>query len=149
MKKVIFVFLSVFLLLACQQSDKKINAVTNNEDTQKVEQKYHSASIIPTLDLNKESEKLIRKDDNKKDINNVEQEEVWLESLITATPQEGRELALKISRKTIAAIQTDPAVRAKLRGDYAEDTRQLISSAKVVAIEFQTIAQANNYWREY
>ncbi|HMY43048.1 MAG TPA: hexameric tyrosine-coordinated heme protein [Chitinophagales bacterium] len=73
---------------------------------------------------------------------------IWLESLITATPQEGRELAIKMSRKTIAAIQTDPEERKKLRANYASDTAQLIASANVVAIEFQTIAQANNYWKK-
>ncbi|GAB1397669.1 MAG TPA: hexameric tyrosine-coordinated heme protein [Saprospiraceae bacterium] len=78
----------------------------------------------------------------------MEKKEIWLESLITETPQEGRELAIKMSRKTIAAIQTDPEVRKKLRPDYANDTAQLIASANVVAIEFQTIAQANNYWRK-
>lgn len=77
----------------------------------------------------------------------MDKEEIWLDSLLTKTPQEGRELAIKMSRKTIAAIQTDPKVREKLRDNYAQDTAQLISSAKIVAIEFQTIAQANNYWR--
>lgn len=74
--------------------------------------------------------------------------EIWLESLITNTPQEGRELAIKMARKSIAAIQTDPEIRKKMRDDYANDTAQLIASANVVAIEFQTIAQANNYWRK-
>lgn len=75
------------------------------------------------------------------------QEEVWLKSLLTATPQEGRELAIKMARKTIAAIQTDPEVRKRLRKEYAEDTKQLINTASVVALEFQTIAAANNYWK--
>lgn len=74
--------------------------------------------------------------------------EIWLKSLITDTPQEGRELAIQMSRKTIAAIQTDPEIRKKLRSDYATDTAQLIDSAKVVAIEFQTVAQANDFWRD-
>lgn len=60
---------------------------------------------------------------------------------------EGRELAIKLARKSIAAIQTDPEVRKKLRADYANDTKQLIASAEVIALEFQTIAAANNYWR--
>lgn len=77
----------------------------------------------------------------------MENKEIWLESLLTATPQEGRELAIKMARKSIAAIQTDPEIRKELRNDYASDTNQLISSANVIAIEFQTIAQANNYWR--
>lgn len=74
--------------------------------------------------------------------------EIWLKSLITDTPQEGRELAIQMSRKTIAAIQTDPEIRKKLRNNYATDTAQLIDSAKVVAIEFQTVAQANDFWRD-
>ena len=77
----------------------------------------------------------------------MEKKEIWLESLLTKTPQEGRELAMKMARKSIAAIQTDPEVRKKLRKDYAEDTAQLIASANVVAIEFQTVAKANNYWK--
>ncbi|SDD54602.1 Hexameric tyrosine-coordinated heme protein (HTHP) [Algoriphagus faecimaris] len=73
--------------------------------------------------------------------------EIYLESLITSTPQEGRNLAIKLARKSIGAIQTDPEIRKKLRSDYAEDTAQLIASAQVIAIEFQTIAKANNYWK--
>lgn len=73
--------------------------------------------------------------------------EIHLESLITATPQEGRNLAINLARKSIGAIQTDPEIRKKLRADYAEDTAQLIASAQVIAIEFQTIALANNYWK--
>ena len=77
----------------------------------------------------------------------METTEIWLPSLITKTPQEGRELAIKMARKSIAAIQTDPEVRKKLRDDYANDTKQLIASANVVALEFQTVAAANNYWK--
>lgn len=138
MKKAIFTFLSVFLLLACQQNGKE--HVITNEDTQQVEQQYHTASVIPTFQSNKEKPSKIKEE--------VKQEDIWLKSLITDTPQEGRELAMKMARKTIAAIQTDPEVRKKLRADYAEDTKQLISTAEVVAIEFQTVAQANNYWRD-
>ena len=72
----------------------------------------------------------------------------YLESLITDTPLEGRELALMMARKTIGAIQPNADVRNALRGDYAENTAQLISAAQVVAIEFQTVAAANNYWRD-
>ena len=36
-------------------------------------------------------------------------------TLITATPEEGRELAIMMARKTIGAIQTDADVRAGLR----------------------------------
>lgn len=76
-----------------------------------------------------------------------ENQELWLHSLITSTPQEGRELAMKMARKSIAAIQTDAEIRKVLRNDYAADTAQLIASAQVIATEFQTIAAANNYWQ--
>ena len=77
----------------------------------------------------------------------MENKEIWLETLITNSPQEGRELAIKMARKSIAAIKTDAETRKKLRSDYANDTAQLIASASVIAIEFQTIAAANNYWK--
>ncbi|HMY09223.1 MAG TPA: hexameric tyrosine-coordinated heme protein [Marmoricola sp.] len=68
-------------------------------------------------------------------------------SLITASPQEGRELAIAIARKTIGAIQPDAEVRKSLRPDYAEDADSLTAAGHAVAIEFATIAAANNYWR--
>lgn len=74
--------------------------------------------------------------------------EIWLDTLISSTPQAGRELAILMARKTIAAIQTDAEKSKQLRQQYAEDTAQLISSAQVVATEFQTIALANNYWKK-
>lgn len=77
----------------------------------------------------------------------MESTENYLPSLITETPMEGRELAIKLTRKSIATIQTDGEVRKKLRHGYANDTRQLIDSAQVIATEFQTIAAANNYWK--
>ena len=78
----------------------------------------------------------------------MENTDIWLESLITKTPQEGRNLAVKMARKSIAAIQTDPEKRKLMRPSYSEDTAQLISSAQVIAVEFQTIAQANNFWKD-
>lgn len=78
----------------------------------------------------------------------MESKDNYLPSLITNTPMEGRELAIKLARKSVAAIQTDPEIRKKLRSDYAEDTTQLIASAQIVALEFQTIAMANNFWKD-
>ncbi len=76
----------------------------------------------------------------------METKEVYVESLITKTPQEGRDLAIKLARKSIGVIQTDPEVRKKLRPQYANDPAMLIASAQVIALEFQTIARANDYW---
>jgi len=78
----------------------------------------------------------------------MEKKEIYVESLITAKPQEGRELSIKLARKSVAAIQTDPEIRKKMRSDYAEDTSQLIASSQVIATEFQTIAMANNFWKK-
>jgi len=68
-------------------------------------------------------------------------------SLITETPAQGRELAIMMARKTIATIQPDADVRSRLRPDYGEDSTKLMQAGQIVAIEFQTIAAANDYWR--
>jgi hypothetical protein len=68
-------------------------------------------------------------------------------TLITATPEEGRELAIMLARKTVAAMQTDADVRQGLRPKYANDPDSLTMAAHVVAVEFATIAAANDYWR--
>lgn len=68
-------------------------------------------------------------------------------SLITKTPEEGRQLAVKMARLNIKFTQPDAAVREKLRPIYAEDAAMLIAIGQVVATEFATIAAANNYWK--
>lgn len=68
-------------------------------------------------------------------------------TLLTATPQEGRELAIMLARKTIGAMQPDADVRQILRPGYATDAEALTAAGHVVAVEFATIAAANNYWR--
>jgi nucleoside diphosphate kinase len=67
-------------------------------------------------------------------------------SLITATPEEGRQLAIKMARLIIKATQPDEAARNKLRDAYANDAAMLIQVGQVVATEFATIAAANHYW---
>ena len=69
-------------------------------------------------------------------------------TLITATPEEGRALALIIARHTIHNIQPDLDVLKEGRPKYASNPDSLIAASQVVAIEFQTIAAANNYWRK-
>ncbi|GAA4318404.1 hexameric tyrosine-coordinated heme protein [Mucilaginibacter gynuensis] len=69
-------------------------------------------------------------------------------SLITATPEEGRALAVKMSRLIIKVTQPDADVRTKLRNVYAEDPMMLIAIGQTVATEFATIAAANNYWQK-
>jgi Hexameric tyrosine-coordinated heme protein (HTHP) len=68
-------------------------------------------------------------------------------SLITKTPEEGRQLAVKMSRLIIKATQPDAEIREKIRPIYAEDASMLIAIGHTVALEFATIAAANGYWR--
>lgn len=68
-------------------------------------------------------------------------------TLITQTPEEGRELAIMLARKTIGAIQPDAEARETLRPGYATNADSLTMAGHVVAIEFATVAAANNYWR--
>ncbi len=73
--------------------------------------------------------------------------DLWLSTLQTDTPQEGFELAITLSRRGVKYTQPDVEVLKKLRPDYAESADSLTAASQVIAIHFQTIAAANNYWR--
>ncbi|MCC5670829.1 hexameric tyrosine-coordinated heme protein [Nostoc sp. CHAB 5784] len=69
-------------------------------------------------------------------------------SLITETPEEGRQLAVKLARLIIKLTQPDEEKRKKLRDVYGNDAMMLIAVGQTVATEFATIAAANNYWQK-
>lgn len=71
-----------------------------------------------------------------------------LTSLITETPEEGHQLAVQLSRKAISAMLPDSEARKKMYPDYIGDARNLTHASEVVAIHFQTISQANNFWKD-
>lgn len=73
--------------------------------------------------------------------------EIWLATLITETPQDGYDLAVKLARVAVKMTQPDAEVRAQMRTDYEADFGALIAASGVVATHFQTVAAANNYWR--
>ncbi len=73
--------------------------------------------------------------------------DTWLTTLITDTPQAGFELAITLSRRGVRYTQPDTEVLARLRPEYAEDADALTAASHVVAINFQTVAAANDYWR--
>ena len=73
--------------------------------------------------------------------------EPWITSLITDTPQEGYELAIKLARMGVKYTQPDPDIRSKLRHVYENDADSLTLVSQVIAIHFQTVAAANNYWK--
>jgi hypothetical protein len=75
--------------------------------------------------------------------------DTWLNTLQTATPQEGFELAIKLSRMGVKYTQPSDEIRQKLREVYANDADSLTAASQVVAINFQTVAAANNYWRDH
>jgi len=73
--------------------------------------------------------------------------EPWLKTLQTANPQEGFELAIKMSRMGVKSTQPDVEVLKKLRPEYANNADGLTAASQVIALNFQTIAAANDYWK--
>lgn len=73
--------------------------------------------------------------------------EPWLATLITATPQEGFELAITLRRRGVKYTQPDMDTLKALRPEYASSADGLTAASQVIAINFQTVAAANNYWR--
>lgn len=73
--------------------------------------------------------------------------EPYLPTLITPDPESGFQLAIKLARLGVRFTQPDAEVRARLRSAYAESADGLTAASQVVAINFQTVAAANNYWR--
>lgn len=80
-------------------------------------------------------------------VENIRNNANYVPSLITKTPYEGRQLAITLVRKTIGSIQKNGAVKKAVRAEYADDAQLLMHAAELVALEFKTIAIANNYWR--
>lgn len=74
-------------------------------------------------------------------------DQIWLESLKTDTPQEGFELAITLARRGVKYTQPDAEVLHRLRPEYATNADSLTMASQVVAIHFQTVAKANDYWR--
>ncbi|MGB3975721.1 MAG: hexameric tyrosine-coordinated heme protein, partial [bacterium] len=60
----------------------------------------------------------------------------------------GFELAITLSRRGVKYTQPDVEVLKKLRPVYSTNADSLTAASQVVAINFQTIAAANNYWRK-
>ena len=73
--------------------------------------------------------------------------DIWLSTLKTETPQAGFDLAVKLARTGVKATQPSAEVRNALRTAYDHDSAQLIASSHVIAVHFQTIAAANQYWQ--
>jgi hypothetical protein len=68
-------------------------------------------------------------------------------SLLVPTPEEGRALAITLARHSIHAMQQELDTLQNGRALYAHDPHGLIAASHVIAVEFATIAAANDYWR--
>lgn len=73
--------------------------------------------------------------------------EKWIDSLETNTPQEGFELAIKLSRMGVKYTQPEMTKLKEGRKLYENNAQFLIAASQVIAINYQTIAKANNYWK--
>jgi len=74
--------------------------------------------------------------------------EQWLTTLKTETPQAGFELAIKLSRMGVKYTQPDMEKLKKGRADYDENAPFLIQASSVIAQNFNTVAQANDFWKK-
>ena len=74
--------------------------------------------------------------------------DTWLTTLITKTPQEGYELAIKMARMGVKYTQPSDEARQRMRPQYAENADSLTAASHVIAVNFQTVAAANDYWRK-
>ena len=72
---------------------------------------------------------------------------IWLSILNAEPPRKGYELAIKLSRMGVKYTQPEMEILHRLRRHYAEDPMALTAASQVIAIHYQTIATANNYWK--
>lgn len=71
----------------------------------------------------------------------------WLPNLLTETPEDGFDLAIKLSRMGVKKTQPDDDARKRMRAIYEKDADSLTAASQVIATNFQTVAAANNYWK--
>jgi hypothetical protein len=71
----------------------------------------------------------------------------WRPTLSTNTAQGGFELAVKLSRLAVMVSQSSDDSHQGARPMQPDDASQLVGAAHVIALNFQTIAAANDWWR--
>lgn len=70
----------------------------------------------------------------------------WLPTLKTDTAQADRQLALKLSRVAVKLTQPSGEVRDELRTQDERAPGELIETARLMAVNVQTIAAAHSAW---
>ena len=68
-------------------------------------------------------------------------------TLLTPSAEAGRALAIMLARHSVHAMQHKLEVLQNGRSQYAHDPLGLIAASHVIAVEFATVAAANDYWR--
>ena len=71
----------------------------------------------------------------------------WLPSLVTETPEQGFEVAILLSRMGVKKTQPDDEARLRMRAIYDNDADSLTMASQGIALNFQTVEAANNYWK--
>jgi hypothetical protein len=72
--------------------------------------------------------------------------EYFISSLETETPQQGLDLAARISWEIAKMVQPSKEIRDRLLAIYEDDAQSVLTACQIIAVNFQTIAAANGYW---
>lgn len=59
----------------------------------------------------------------------------------------GFELAAKLSGMGVKLTRPYDQVRSHLRAACEQESAELITASHIIAVHFQTVAAANNWWR--
>ncbi|WP_317249679.1 hexameric tyrosine-coordinated heme protein [Aquimarina acroporae] len=62
-------------------------------------------------------------------------------------PQKGFELVVKLSQMRLEASQSRGKLFNKTKLKYASEVVDMTISSQLIALNFHTIATANNYWK--
>jgi len=69
-------------------------------------------------------------------------------SLETATPREGVDLAARLAWEMVRKVQPSKSIRDRLVVIYEDDAEAILMACQIIAMNFQAIAAANNYWHD-
>lgn len=69
-------------------------------------------------------------------------------SLETETAKQGLDLAARISWEIVKIAQPSQEIRDRLLAIYEDDAESILTACQIIAVNFQTIAAANGYWKQ-
>jgi hypothetical protein len=68
-------------------------------------------------------------------------------TLLTDTPQQGFDLAARVSWEMVKVVQPSKEMRERVLAIYGDDAEYVLKACQIIAANFQMIAVANDYWR--